>query len=131
MAFHKKDRKSKKSVHMFFCFSIFEVVWCLCNLERLYIFLKKAVLRPPCWCYGGDSFMQKDRKSKNRIPMFFCFVIFLAVQFSRNLKLEHRYKNIIIAILQSPCWCYGSDSFMQKDRKSKKNIPMFFRFGTF
>ena len=46
--FYKKDRKCKKSVHLFQRFSIFEAVWRSRNLERVYILSTKAVLQPPC-----------------------------------------------------------------------------------
>ena len=46
---------------MFQLFLIFEAVWRSRNLKHLYIFLKKAILQPPCWCYGGDSFRSTGR----------------------------------------------------------------------
>ena len=45
---YKKDRESKNIGHVVFCFSIFQAVWRSRNLERVYIFSTKAVLRPPC-----------------------------------------------------------------------------------
>ena len=48
VAISQKDRKCKKSVHMFQRFSIFKAVWRSRNLEHVYIFSTKAVLRPPC-----------------------------------------------------------------------------------
>ena len=59
VALSQKDRKFRKSVHMFFCFSIFKAIWCSRNLEHLYLILTKAVLWPPCWRYRGGSFTQK------------------------------------------------------------------------
>ena len=51
-----------------------------------YLYIIKAILRPPCWKYGGESFMQKDRESKNRVYVFFCFMICWAVQYSCDLN---------------------------------------------
>ena len=108
-------------------------IWFSRKLELKYRYMNiiTAILQPPCWCYGGDSFMQKDRKSKSSKHMFFCFAIFWAVWFSHNLELKYRYINIITANLQPPCWCYGGDSFMQKDSKSKISVPMFFCLALF
>ena len=40
--------------------------------------------------------MRKDRKSKNRVYVLFCFAIYSAVQYSCNLKLLYIYVYIII-----------------------------------
>ena len=129
----QKVRKSKNSIPVFFCFVIFWAVRFSHNLKLKYRYINIiiAVLQPPCWCYGGDSFIQKDRKSKNIVHMFFCFAIFWAVQYSCNLELKYRYINIITAILQPHCWCYGGDSIMKKDRTSKNSVPVFFCFEIF
>ena len=55
----KKIGNPKNQFTCFFCFSIFQAVWCSHNLERLYIFLTKAVLQSPCWRYGRGSFTKK------------------------------------------------------------------------
>ena len=65
-----------KNQFMFLLLFDFEAVWRSRNLECLYTFLTKAVLLPPCWCYGGGSFMQKDRKSYNGLHVPFYFAIF-------------------------------------------------------
>ena len=115
---------------MFFCFAIFWAIQYSRNLKLKYRYISIiiAVLQPPCWCYGGETFMQKDSKSKNSIPMFFCFGIFWAIRFSRNLKLLYIYGIYIYitVILRPPCWRYRGGSSTKKIDNPKIGYTCFF-----
>ena len=59
--------------HMLQHFSIFKAVWRSHNLERVYIFSTKAVLRPPCRRYRGGS---STKKIDNPKILDMCFFVF-------------------------------------------------------
>ena len=109
--FHKKDKKCKKSVHLFQHFSIFVAVWHSWNLERMYIFSTKAVLQPPCWRYrGGRVFLFCHILSYFFSPFFLgCF--------------RSRFTATLLEIRR---WL-----FHKKDRKCKKSVHLFQRFSIF
>ena len=67
----QKDRKKIGST-FFSCFLIFEAVWRSHNLERVYIFLTKAVLRPPCRRCGKSV----TKKIDNLKILDMCFFVF-------------------------------------------------------
>ena len=118
---------------MFFCFSIFEAVWRSRNLERVYIFSTKAILRPPCRRYGGDPVTKKIDNPKILDTYFQRFSIFEAVWRSRNLECFHIgiYIYIIRANLWPPCRRYGGDPITKKVDNPKILDTWFFVFQYF
>ena len=73
-------------VYVFFGFAIFEsfsthTTSNFFTCRYIYIYMITVILRPPSLFYRGGSFLQKDRKSKIRVYMFFCFVILRAIQY--------------------------------------------------
>ena len=105
------------------------------NLELLIylyiigIYVITVILRPPCWCYGGGSLMQKYRESKNRVYNFLVlrYIWPFRTHVTSNFSI-YRYIYIITAVLRPPCWCYGGGSFPQKDRELKEGYTCFFLF---
>ena len=84
----------------------------------------------------GDSKVSLSQKrqeiQKNQLARFFVFRY--SKQFSAHKTLNisiYKYKYIIRAILQPPCWRYGGGSFMQKDRKSQNRVYMLFYFAIY
>ena len=119
---------------MFFCFSIFEAVWRSRNLERVYIFSTKAILRPPCRRYGGDPVTKKIDNPKILDTYFQRFSIFEAVWRSRNL--ECLYIGIYIYIIiransRLPCRRYRDGSSTKKIDIPKILDTWFFVFRYF
>ena len=90
-----------------------------------------VILCTPCWRYGGGSFTQKDRKSKNRVMCFFVLQYFepFGSHTTSNFSI-HRYIYITV-ILWLPCWRYGGGSFTQIDRKSKNRVYVFLCFAIY
>merc|ERR1712240_300773 len=113
MSVTKKIDNSKILDTCFFCFSIFEAVWRSRNLERVYIFSTKAILRPPCRRYGGDPVTKKIiKKYWTAISAFFDIRSRLALTQPR--MFIYRYIYIIRANLRPPCRRYRGGSSTKK-----------------
>ena len=67
----------------------------------IYIYKIRANLRPPCQRQSGKSVTKKIDNPKILDTWFFCFSIFSAVQFSRNLKFFY----IQVSLLYSSTMC--------------------------
>ena len=80
------------------------------------IYIITVLLRPPCWCYQGGSWIKKDRESKNRVYVFLCFRYFesLSTQTYINLYISvllfsnffQFICSVLDNVLRPPCWCY-------------------------